>query len=210
MFGRRSGSACGTSGLSAYIQSQAGPELINFWDKEIQTRWDRVTGNPENKIQTVKGDLQRINLNNKAQVLAIKDKYRTSVFRPGVTKILMDKKMAEEIRMNVDVTPINKGARMTKYHVKTAAEVGHELEGAVYFNELNMGYGFHQMPLSTDTSQEFAVFQSQEGLNRIKWLYFGPKCVLRHLPPHCAQYLQRSGRSHTSTSPCMVPRHQNT
>ena len=89
--------------------------------------------------------------------------------------VITDKKAPGEIRMNVDATPINVGAKMTKYHVKTAAEVRHELEGAAYFSELDMGFGFHQIPLSTITSTKLAVFQSHEGLHRMKRLFFGPK-----------------------------------
>jgi hypothetical protein len=88
--------------------------------------------------------------------------------------VITDKKAAGEIRMNVDATPLNKGAKMTKYHVKTAAEVRHELEGAAYFSELDMGYGFHQVPLSPDTAK-LAVFQSHQGLHRFKRLFFGPR-----------------------------------
>ena len=89
--------------------------------------------------------------------------------------VITDKKAPGEIRMNVDATPINVGAKMTKYHVKTAAEVRHELEGAAFFSELDMGFGFHQVPLSTITSSNLAVFQSHEGLHRMKRLFFGPK-----------------------------------
>lgn len=67
---------------------------------------------------------------------------------------------------------------MTKFHVKTAAEVCHKLEGTAYFNELDMGYSFHQVPLSTITSSKLPIFQSHEGLNRMKRLFFGPKALL--------------------------------
>ena len=47
--------------------------------------------------------------------------------------VITDKKESGQIRMNIDGTPLNKGRKMTKYHVKTAAEVRHELEGAAVF-----------------------------------------------------------------------------
>ena len=53
--------------------------------------------------------------------------------------VFTDKKTPGEIRMNIDTTPINKGAKITKHHIKTAAEVQQELEGTVYFSELDMG-----------------------------------------------------------------------
>ena len=37
--------------------------------------------------------------------------------------VITDKKESGPIRMNIDATPLNKGMKMTKYHVKTAAEV---------------------------------------------------------------------------------------
>ena len=41
--------------------------------------------------------------------------------------VITDKKAEGEIRMNVDATPLNVGAKMTQYHVKTASEVRHDL-----------------------------------------------------------------------------------
>jgi hypothetical protein len=90
--------------------------------------------------------------------------------------VITDKKTEGEIRMNIDAVPLNKGARMTKFHVKTAAEVRHELEGAAYFSEFDMGYGYHQCPISAKT-QKMSVFQSHEGLHRMTRLYFGPKAA---------------------------------
>ena len=49
--------------------------------------------------------------------------------------VITDKKEAGQIRMNVDATPINKGIKMTKYHVQTAAEVRHALDGAKVFSD---------------------------------------------------------------------------
>ena len=88
--------------------------------------------------------------------------------------VITEKKSAGQIRMNVDATPINQGIRMTKYHVPTAAEVRHDLENAAVFSELDMGYGFHQIPLHPE-SAKMAVFQSHEGLHRMKRLFFGPR-----------------------------------
>ena len=31
----------------AYIKSQAGPELLNFWENEIRVKWDNVQADPE-------------------------------------------------------------------------------------------------------------------------------------------------------------------
>ena len=36
-----------------------------------------------------------------------------------------------------------------------------------------MGHGFHQVPLDPETSR-LSVFQTHEGLHRMKRLYFGP------------------------------------
>ena len=76
--------------------------------------------------------------------------------------------------MNVDATPINQGIKMTTYHKATAAEVRHDLENAAVFMELDMGYGFHQIPLHPETGKR-AVFQSHEGFHRRKRFFFGPR-----------------------------------
>ena len=88
--------------------------------------------------------------------------------------VVTDKKSSGQIRMNIDATPINAGIKMTKYHVPTAAEVRHALENAKVFSELDMGYGFHQIPLHPDTAKK-AVFQTHKGLFRMKRLFFGPR-----------------------------------
>ena len=88
---------------------------------------------------------------------------------------ITNKKAPGEIGMNVDATLINNGVRMTKFQVKTAAEVHHKLEGAAYFSELDVGFGFHQVPLSTITSRQLAVFQNHKDLHR---LFFVPKASL--------------------------------
>ena len=59
---------------------------------------------------------------------------------------------------------------MGKYHINTGAEVQHKLEGTVYYSEVHIGHRIHQVPVSTDTSKNSAVFQSQEGLHRMKRL----------------------------------------
>lgn len=85
---------------------------------------------------------------------------------------ISDKKMHNEIRMNIDARPINAGAKHTKYHVVTPQEIRHTLEGATVFTELDMVNGFHQVPLDPDSR---IVFNTHEGLHRMKYLFFGPK-----------------------------------
>ena len=74
-------------------------------------------------------------------------------------------KNAGPIRMNIDARPLNIGAKQTKYHVITPQEIRHKLEGAAIFTEADMGNGFHQVPLHTDSQ---CVFQSHLGLHRMK------------------------------------------
>ena len=76
--------------------------------------------------------------------------------------------------MNVDATPINHGIKMTKYHVPTATEVRHNLENATVFSKLDMGYGYHQVPLHPENAK-MSVFQSHKGLHMMKRLFFGPR-----------------------------------
>ena len=53
--------------------------------------------------------------------------------------VITNKEAPDVIRMNIDATPLNVGAKTTKYHVKRAAEVRDELEGAAFFSELDIG-----------------------------------------------------------------------
>ena len=73
--------------------------------------------------------------------------------------------------MNIDMRPMNEGALHTKYHVPLPQEVRHQLTGATVFSELDMGNGFHQIQMSADSQ---IVFQTHEGLHRMKRLFFGP------------------------------------
>ena len=75
--------------------------------------------------------------------------------------------------MNIDARPLNKGAKMTRYHIITPQEVRHQISGAKFFTEMDMGHGFHQVPLDPESSR-LSVFQTHEGLHRMKRLYFGP------------------------------------
>ena len=57
--------------------------------------------------------------------------------------------------------------------MRTPQEVRHDLVGAAVFTEMDMRMGFHQLPLTEKTSSR-SVFQTHEGLHRMKRLYFGP------------------------------------
>ena len=72
------------------------------------------------------------------------------------------------------LSPLNKGARMTRYHITTPQEVWHKIKIKVakFYKEMDMGHGFHQVPLGPE-SNRLSVFQTQEGLHRMKRLYFG-------------------------------------
>ena len=67
--------------------------------------------------------------------------------------VITDKKSSGQIYMNIDTTPINAGIKMTKYHFPTAGDIRHTLEGAPISSELDMGDGFHQVPLHPATSK---------------------------------------------------------
>ena len=89
-----------------------------------------------------------------------------------ILNIAISEKKNSQIRMNIDARPINVGAKHTKYHVPTPQEIRHQLEGAKVFTELDMCNGFHQIPLSKESQ---IIFQSHEGLHKMKRLFFGPK-----------------------------------
>ena len=75
--------------------------------------------------------------------------------------------------MNIDNTPLNPGMQRTKYHIQTPQEIRHELKEAKVFSEMDMGFGFHHLILDSEAQQK-AVFQTHEGIHRMKRLYFGP------------------------------------
>ena len=87
--------------------------------------------------------------------------------------VITDKSTPGEIRMNIDSTPQNPGMKRTKYHVKTPQEVRHDLDGAVIYSEMDMGMGYHQLPLDRQ-SKDRSIFQTHQGLHRMERLYFGP------------------------------------
>ena len=61
----------------------------------------------------------------------------------------------------------------TQFHVQTPQEIRHELKEAKVFSEMDMGWGFHQLPLD-ETTKKKSIFQTHEGLHRMERLYFGP------------------------------------
>ena len=90
-----------------------------------------------------------------------------------ILNIALSEKKNKDLRMNIDARPLNKGAKMTRYHITTPQEVRHQISGANFYTEMDMGHGFHQVPLDPETSR-LSVFQTHEGLHRMKRLYFGP------------------------------------
>jgi hypothetical protein len=97
-----------------------------------------------------------------------------------ILNIAISKKKAQGcIRMNIDARPYNKGAKHTRYDVTTPQEARHKLKGAKIFSEVNMGNGFHQVPLHTDSQ---VIFQLHLGQHKVKRLFF-PHQQLRQLPP---------------------------
>ena len=49
-----------------------------------------------------------------------------------------------------DARTLNAGVKHTKYHVTMPQEVHNELQGATVFSEIDMGNGFHEVPLSPE------------------------------------------------------------
>ena len=90
-----------------------------------------------------------------------------------VLNVVITDKAGGDIRMNIDNTPLNPGMQRTKYHIQTPQEIRHELKEAIIFTEMDMGWGFHQILLAL-SAQKQAVFQTHEGIHRMKRLYFGP------------------------------------
>ena len=87
--------------------------------------------------------------------------------------VITDKKNGTEIRMNIDNTPQNPGMKRTQYHIQTPQEIRHDLKEAKFFSEMDMGFGYHQLPIDEATKRK-AIFQTHEGVHRMERLYFGP------------------------------------
>ena len=90
-----------------------------------------------------------------------------------ILNVVITDKAGGDIRMNIDNTPLNPGMQRTKYHIQTPQEIRHELKEAIVFSEMDMGWGYHHLPLD-EKAQKTAVFQTHEGIHRMKRLYFGP------------------------------------
>ena len=43
----------------------------------------------------------------------------------------------------------NKGAKMPRNHITTPQEIHHQIRGAKFYTEMDMGHGFYQVPLRT-------------------------------------------------------------
>ena len=90
-----------------------------------------------------------------------------------ILNVVITDKSDGDIRMNIDNTPLNPGMKRTKYHIQTPQEIRHELKEARIFSEMDMGWGFHHILLDQE-ARKGAVFQTHEGIHRMKRLYFGP------------------------------------
>ena len=104
----------------------------------------------------------------------IEDVDPSSTFDCVLNVVITEKKAGtEEIRMNIDNIPLNRGIKRTKYHIQTPQEIRHDLKEAKIFSEMDMGHGYHQLLIDEETSKK-AIFQTHEGVHRMKRLYFGP------------------------------------
>ena len=96
-----------------------------------------------------------------------------SEYCPWVSNVVItEKKQQGQIRMNIDMRQPNKALLRTPRHIETVQEIRHKLKGATRFSELDLGHGYHQIPLETD-SRYISTFQTHEGLHRFKVLFFG-------------------------------------
>ena len=98
--------------------------------------------------------------------------------------------------MSIDAKPLNIGGKNKKYHVKTTTYIQHNLKGDVYFSELDMGYRFRQVSLSTDTSKDFVPLPKSWGAAQDEEAILRAQGGRRNLPPGFAQDIQGSERRH--------------
>ena len=77
-----------------------------------------------------------------------------------------------KIRMNIDMREPNRPLLCTPQHMETLQEIRHKLKNADRLSEIDLSYGYHQIPLDSQ-SQEISVFQTHDGLHMLLVLFFG-------------------------------------
>ena len=86
--------------------------------------------------------------------------------------VLTPKANPNEIRMNIDMTTVNKAIRRTRHVIPTVEELKIELNGMKHFTKLDLKHGYMQFELAEE-SRHLTTFYTHRGLRRAKRLMFG-------------------------------------
>ena len=86
--------------------------------------------------------------------------------------VLTPKSNPEEIRMNIDMTTVNKAIRRTRHVIPTVEELKYQLNGMKHFSKIDLKHGYMQFELN-EKSRHLTTFYTHKGLRRAKRLMFG-------------------------------------
>ena len=86
--------------------------------------------------------------------------------------VITPKSDPSKIRMNVDMTAVNKAIKRTTHVIPTVEELRYQMNGSAFFSKLDMSHGYNQFELDED-SRYVTVFYTHQGLRQFKRLTFG-------------------------------------
>ena len=86
--------------------------------------------------------------------------------------VLTPKANPNEIRMNIDMTTVNKAIRRTRHVIPTIEELKYRLNGMTHFSKIDLKHGYMQFELAEE-SRHLTTFYTHRGLRRAKRLMFG-------------------------------------
>ena len=77
-----------------------------------------------------------------------------------------------QMRMNIDMTGVNKAVKRTRHVIPTVEEMKVELNGMKHFSKIDLKHGYMQFQLE-EGSRHLTTFYTHKGLRRAKRLMFG-------------------------------------
>ena len=86
--------------------------------------------------------------------------------------VLTPKSNPNEIRMNIDMTTVNRAVRRTRHVIPTIEELKYQLNGMKHFTKIDLKHGYMQFELAEE-SRHLTTFYTHRGLRRAKRLMFG-------------------------------------
>ena len=56
-----------------------------------------------------------------------------------ILNVALSERKNKDIRMNIDARPLNEGAKMPRNHITTPQEIHHQIRGAKFYTEMDIG-----------------------------------------------------------------------